>query len=196
MKFSIRALDARPVFWIMMIILLMTMFLNKALPSLLFLRRFPIKQRMAGGILLSSRLSLIIAASQITVQIGALSSVTANGLILLAIVTCLVSPMFFSRMIDGFIPSESPLNPVSEIKLDTNALPEGWVVGTVEVRSRKVGSIPMRSLHLPQDVLFVSIMRGDERIIPRGHTTLEQFDVIQVLGNPDSIYRIRNQLED
>ena len=193
MKFSIQALNARPVFWVMMIVLLMTMFLNKVLPSLLFLRRFPIKQQIAGGMLLSSRLSLIIAASQIAVQIGALSSATANGLILLAIVTCLVPPMIFSRMIDGFTPAEPPLHPISEIKLDMNTLPEGWVVGTVEVRSRN--SIPLRSLHLPQDVLFVSIVRGDERIIPRGHTTLEQFDVVQVLGNPVSIYYIRSQLE-
>lgn len=195
MKFSIQALDSRPVFWIMMIVLLMTMFLNKLLPSFFFLRRFPIKQRMAGGVLLSSRLSLIIAASQIAVQIGALSSATANGLILLAIVTCFVSPMVFSRMIGGFTPSELPVQSIPEIKLDTHTLPEGWVVGTVEVRSRRVDSIPMRSLRLPQDVLFVSLIRGGERIIPRGHTILEQFDVVQMLGNPDSIRRVRNQLE-
>ncbi len=195
MKFSIQALDYHPVFWLMMMVLLMTMFLNKVLPSLYFLRRFPVQQRLAGGMLLSSRLSLIIAASQIAVQIGALSSATANGLILLAIVTCLVSPLLFSRMIRGFVPSELPLQSIPEIKLDTHTLPDGWVVGTVEVRSRLVDSTPMRSLRLPQDVLFVSIIRGDERIIPRGHTILEQFDVVQVLGHPDSIRRIRRQLE-
>ncbi len=195
MKFSIQALDSRPVFWIMMIVLLLTMFLNKVLPSLYFLRRFPIKQRLAGGMLLSSRLSLIIAASQIAVQIGALNSATANGLILLAIVTCLVSPLMFNRLIGGFTPSDLPLPSISEIKLGTNTLPEGWVVGSVEVRSRKVDSTPMRSLRLPQDVLFVSIIRGDERIIPRGHTILEQFDVVQVLGHPESIRRIKSQLE-
>lgn len=195
MNLSVQALDSSPVFFIMTAVLLVTMFLNKTLPSLLFLRSFPIKQRIAGGMLLSSRLSLIIAASQIAVQIGALSVTTASGLTLLAIMTCLVSPTLFSRMIRSFSPAKSALPPVSEIRLDANTLPEGWVVGTVEVRSRQVNAIPMRSLQLPQDVLFVSLLRGGERIIPRGHTTLEQFDIVQVLGNPESIYRIRSQLE-
>ncbi len=196
MKFNVQALNARPGFWIMMIAFLITMFLNKLIPSLYFLRRFSLPQRIAGGMLLGSNLSVIIAASQIAVQIGALGSATANGLIVLAMITCIVSPMVFSRIISRFTPSKLTLQIIHEIKLDTNTLPEGWIVSTIEVRSRKINSTPMRSLRLPQDVLFVSIIRGDERIIPRGHTILQQFDVVQVLGNPDSIHHIRNRLEE
>lgn len=195
MQFNVKSLDVNPVFWITMAVMLITMFLNKVLPAMYFLRTYPVRQRFAGGMLLSSRLSLIIAASQIAAQIGALSRPTANGLVLLAIVSSLVSPAAFNRLIRRFRPVQPTSAPATEITLDTSTLPEGWVIGSVEVRSRNFDNIPMRALRLPQDVLFVSIIRGDERIIPRGHTTLEQFDVVQVMGDPESIYHIRTQLE-
>lgn len=195
MKFSVQALHGRLAFWVMMGILFLGMFLNKVLPALYFLRRYPIQQRVAGGMLMSARLSLIIAASQIAAQIGALSNATANGFVLLAVLSCLISPAVFNRIIRRFTPdaSEEPANAV--ITLDTDTLPPDWVVGTLEVRSRKFDSIPMRNMWLPQDVLFVSIVRGEECIIPRGHTVIEQFDVIQMLGHPDSIHRLRSELE-
>lgn len=195
MQFNLQALDANPVFWITMTVMLAVMFMNKVFPALYFLRAFPLRQRFAGGMLLSARLSLIIAASQIATRIGALTRPTANGLVLLAIVSSLVSPAAFSRLIRRFKPAEPTSRMATQITLDTSTLPEGWVISSVEVRSRNFDSIPMRALRLPQDVLFVSIIRGEERIIPRGHTTLEQFDVVQVMGHPESIYRIRTKLE-
>lgn len=73
LKFSVHSLAAETNFWLMLAVMLVGMYLNKTLPALVFMRRFPVQQRFAGGVLLSARLSLIIAASQIGSQIGVLT---------------------------------------------------------------------------------------------------------------------------
>lgn len=195
LKFNLKAFDTHAVFWITLLILFVTMYVNKLAPSLYFFRRHPIPQRLAGGMILSSRLSLVIAASQIATQIGALTQATANGFILLAVVTCLLSPAMFSRLIRKSKPATPTVKPSSVITLDKETLPDDWVVEQFEVRSHRLADMPLRRLRLPQDVLFVSIIRGDECIIPRGHVVLEQFDTVQVMGHPDSLVKVRAQLE-
>jgi Trk K+ transport system NAD-binding subunit len=53
---------------------------------------------LAGGALLSSRLSLIIAVSAIGLQLGSIDAATNSAIILVAIVTSTVSPLLFNRI--------------------------------------------------------------------------------------------------
>ena len=53
---------------------------------------------MGGGVLLSSRLSLIIAASAIALDIGLVSEVVNSDIVLLAIITCTLAPFLFNRI--------------------------------------------------------------------------------------------------
>ncbi|MBW2731267.1 MAG: cation:proton antiporter [Deltaproteobacteria bacterium] len=73
-------------------------YLVKLLPALLLQRIFGWREALAGGFLLSSRLSLIIAASAIALQVGAVDEATNAAIILVAVVTCTVSPWFFSHL--------------------------------------------------------------------------------------------------
>jgi Kef-type K+ transport system membrane component KefB/Trk K+ transport system NAD-binding subunit len=56
------------------------------------------RDTLAGGILLSSRLSLVIAVSAIGLELGAVDEATNSAIILVAIITTSVSPLVFSRM--------------------------------------------------------------------------------------------------
>ena len=66
--------------------------------STLFRVSFSWRETLAGGALLSSRLSLIIAVSAIGLQLGSIDSATNSAIILVAIVTSTVSPLLFNRI--------------------------------------------------------------------------------------------------
>ncbi len=79
-------------------LLLLTLFLVKIVPSLLWARLFGRRKSMAAGFLMSSRLSLIIAASAIGLQLGVITSGINASFILMAVLTCLLSPLIFNWM--------------------------------------------------------------------------------------------------
>ena len=70
----------------------------KILPALLLRLRFTWRETFAGGMLLSSRLSLIIAVSAIALDIGAINEAVNAAVILVAVITCTVSPMAFNAI--------------------------------------------------------------------------------------------------
>jgi Trk K+ transport system NAD-binding subunit len=73
-------------------------FVVKMIPALLLKFQFNWRQTLGGGMLLSSRLSLIIAASSIALGIGLISETVNSDIILLAIITCTISPFLFNRI--------------------------------------------------------------------------------------------------
>jgi Kef-type K+ transport system membrane component KefB len=77
-------------------LLLLTLFLIKIIPSLLWVRVFGRRKAMAAGFLMSSRLSLIIAASAIGLQLGVITPGINASFILMAVLTCLLSPVTFN----------------------------------------------------------------------------------------------------
>jgi len=71
----------------------------KLVAALAYRLQFSWRETFAGGFLLSSRLSLIIAAAAIASEIGAISQAVNSAIILVAVVTCTISPMLFNRLI-------------------------------------------------------------------------------------------------
>lgn len=88
---SLRSTEA--IIWIPALIAVA--FVVKIVPALHMVRHFGWRQALAGGFLLSARLSLIAAAAQIGVQIGALPQTFADAIILVAIFTSMVAPILF-----------------------------------------------------------------------------------------------------
>ena len=70
----------------------------KLAPALIYRVRYSWRETLAAGTLLSSRLSLIIAAAAIGLQLGAISDAVNSAIILVAIITCTVSPILFNRL--------------------------------------------------------------------------------------------------
>jgi len=87
--------------------LLVVLFIVKILPSMIWARLFGFRRALAGGFLMSSRLSLIIAASAIGLEMGVITEGINASFILMAVVTCLLSPIIFNALNPGNILSGS-----------------------------------------------------------------------------------------
>jgi len=79
-------------------LLLISLYLVKVIPSFLWVRLFGRRRAIAGGFLMSSRLSLIIAASTIGLGLGVITEGINASFIMMAVVTCLISPMVYNNL--------------------------------------------------------------------------------------------------
>ena len=110
--FNLAALVSSKTALVLVPLLLLSAALVKLLPSLVFKSSFNWKQTLAAGTLLSSRLSLIIAASAIGLRIGVISEPFNAAIILVAIVTVVVAPPLFVKLVP---PEESREEPATII---------------------------------------------------------------------------------
>ncbi len=97
-NFNLHALMASKNALVLVPVLLLLAYAVKLLPALVYRLRFTWRDALAAGFLLSSRLSLIIAAAAIALRIGAISEAVNAGIIFVAVVTCTLSPIMFGRL--------------------------------------------------------------------------------------------------
>ncbi|MEA3335699.1 MAG: monovalent cation:proton antiporter family protein [Chloroflexota bacterium] len=98
-RFDLPALLSSASALVLFPILLLIAYLVKVVPSMILRRHYSTRQSVAAGFLLSSRLSLIIAASAIGLRLGLISDAINADIVLVAIVTSTLSPAIFSRLI-------------------------------------------------------------------------------------------------
>lgn len=98
-EFNLRALFGSREALLLVPVLVGISYLVKMVPALLLRTRYSWRDSLAGGALLSSRLSLIIAASAIALEIGAITEAVETDIILDAILTTTFSPMIFNRLL-------------------------------------------------------------------------------------------------
>ncbi len=82
--------------FVILITLLLFLYLVKVLPSLIWSRVLGFKSSITSGILLSTRLSLIIAAAEIGKQLALISSQMYTVIVIAAIFTSIISPFIYS----------------------------------------------------------------------------------------------------
>ncbi len=79
--------------------LVVAAFAVKCLPGLLFpLFGRPLRQGVLAGVLLSSRLSLVVAAASVGLAEGLVSPAVKDSVVLLALITCLSGPTLFKAL--------------------------------------------------------------------------------------------------
>jgi trk system potassium uptake protein TrkA len=74
-------------------------YLVKSVPALIYRLEYSWRETLAASVLLSSRLSLIIAASAIGLELGIISDAVNSAVILVAVITCILSPILFNRLL-------------------------------------------------------------------------------------------------
>ncbi|MEJ2168389.1 MAG: monovalent cation:proton antiporter family protein [Desulfobacterales bacterium] len=79
-------------------VLAVTAYLVKILPALLFRTAYTWRESISAGMLLSARLSLIIAASAIGLKLGVITDAVNSAIILIALITCTLSPLLFRAL--------------------------------------------------------------------------------------------------
>lgn len=83
---------------LMIPILIVGLFISKLLPSLVLRKWYPRNIVLGSAILLTSTLSLVIAAAQIGEKLGIISPSLSASLILSAVITCIFAPILFKKM--------------------------------------------------------------------------------------------------
>ncbi|RJP50831.1 MAG: hypothetical protein C4586_05325 [Anaerolineaceae bacterium] len=84
--------------WILLPILLVAAFAIKVVSALVFRFAYSWRESLSSGLLLSSRLSLIIAASAIGVRFGVIGESTNAAFILIAALTAMIAPLGFNAL--------------------------------------------------------------------------------------------------
>jgi len=97
-NFDVQALlEDRTALWLVPLLVFFA-FAVKIVPSLLLSKFYGRRNAIAAGVLLSSRLSLIIAASAIGLRIGVITPEVNTAIILVAIITCVASPAIYAKL--------------------------------------------------------------------------------------------------
>nr|WP_302050530.1 cation:proton antiporter [Sphingobium chlorophenolicum] len=96
LKFDIPALLGSPRALLLVPGFVAVAFANKIIPSLLLAPVHGRRKALAAGILLSARLSLIVAASDIATRIGVLDTATNAAMVLVAIISAALAPLLFN----------------------------------------------------------------------------------------------------
>jgi len=97
-QFDLQAFLSNPDAWLLLPILLFAAFAIKIISALVFKFAYSWRETLSSGMLLSARLSLIIAASAIGVRLGAITESTNAAIILIAALTAMVAPMGFNTL--------------------------------------------------------------------------------------------------
>jgi Kef-type K+ transport system membrane component KefB len=98
-RFDLPALLSSPETLLLAPILLAIAYAIKLVSGLVFSLNYDWRKTVGAGLLLSSRLSLIIAAAAIGMDLGAITEGVNADIILLAIITCTASPLLFNRLV-------------------------------------------------------------------------------------------------
>ena len=98
-NFDLRAVLSSTQTLLLFPLLLIMAYGIKLLPAQIFRLSYDGRRAVGAGLILSSRLSLIIAASTIGVDMGLVSPSVNSVIILLAIVTCTLSPLLYNRIV-------------------------------------------------------------------------------------------------
>ena len=82
-------------------ILLIVAYLVKIVPSMIYIPQYGGRKALGIGILISARLSLIIAAAQVGEEMGLLNSSLKSAIILVGVITSIISPILFKKTFPG-----------------------------------------------------------------------------------------------
>jgi Trk K+ transport system NAD-binding subunit len=79
-------------------LIIIAAYLVKFIPALLYRLEYSWRETAAAGVLLSARLSLIIAAAAIGLRLAVISEAVNAAIILVAVITCTASPILFNLL--------------------------------------------------------------------------------------------------
>lgn len=95
---NIPSLIKEPKLLIIIPLLIVAFIISKLIPVMFIRRWFDMKTTIASAFLLTSTLSLVIAAAKISERLNAISAETSGILILSAVITCVFVPIIFKKM--------------------------------------------------------------------------------------------------
>ena len=97
-NFDLPALTASPASFILVPVLIVMAYGVNFISALILRFRFSWKETFGAGVLLSARLSLIVAAAAIALEMEAITPAVNSAIIIMALATCIASPLIYNRL--------------------------------------------------------------------------------------------------
>ncbi len=97
--FNFRALLHDPKALLLLPLLFVATYLFKGLPALLLRFAYPWRETWAGALMLTTQMSVTVAATEVGVRIGAISNGVGTAIILVAMLTSVLSPIGFGKLL-------------------------------------------------------------------------------------------------
>ncbi|WP_307893913.1 monovalent cation:proton antiporter family protein [Bacillus swezeyi] len=172
-KLDIWSLFENPKILIMIPLLFVALLISKVLPALLLKKWYDTKTVLASGFLLTSTLSLVIAATTIGERIGVIDAQMSGALILVAVITCIITPIGFKKLMPK-AESETEKKTISFIGANQMTLPV-----TLELSSEEYH---VRILHVHQEKKEEKLADSvfDVEMLPDyEYSTLQSFNVFE-----------------
>jgi Kef-type K+ transport system membrane component KefB len=163
-EFNIGALFESPQAMLLLPLLVAGAYAVKVIPALLFRLTASWREALAGGFLLASHLSLIIATAAIASSLGLISEAVNAAIILLAVISVTLSPTIFNRL-------------VPEKVLDRRR-------GIIVIGQDQLAEFLIERLD-PEDEPITVICPDDSRI-----ESFQNLDIAMVTGCPDFVESI------
>ncbi|TDL95426.1 sodium:proton antiporter [Macrococcus brunensis] len=107
---NIRELLKDPSILLIIPILFVIFFLTKVIPLSVLMKWYDKKTVLASSFLLTSTLSLVIVSAKLAEQLGTISNTLSGTMILSAIITCVIVPVFFKKLFPVEISEERIIN--------------------------------------------------------------------------------------
>ncbi|WP_077310161.1 monovalent cation:proton antiporter family protein [Terribacillus halophilus] len=105
-EMDLRSLLTDPQILMLIPLLLVALLVSKIVPVLYLRRWYDWRSVISAGTILTSTLSLVIAAAAIGERIGVIDSKMEGALILVAVISCIVTPWFFKRFYVRYVETE------------------------------------------------------------------------------------------
>ncbi|OMP67084.1 monovalent cation:proton antiporter family protein [Domibacillus epiphyticus] len=97
-ELNIWTLFGDPQLLLLIPLLLLALFISKVVPMLYLRRFYDMKSVIASSFLLTSTLSLVIAAAKIAEELGVITTELSGTFILVAVIACIITPVIFKKM--------------------------------------------------------------------------------------------------
>lgn len=172
-KLDIWSLFGNPKILVMIPLLFVALLISKVVPVLFLKKWYDMKTVLASGFLLTSTLSLVIAATTIGERIGVIDAQMSGALILVAVITCIITPTGFKKLMPK-TESEKEKKTITFIGANQMTLPvtlelspEDYHVRILHVRQEK------KEEKLADPVFDVEVLPDYE------YETLQSFGVFQ-----------------
>lgn len=199
-RFDIQSLLADRGSLLLVPILVVFAFAVKVIPSLLLARFYGKKNAIAAGFLLSSRLSLIIAASAIGLRLGVITDEINTAIILVAIITCVVSPAVYAKLRGA--PQEGERHAVDLDALIGHVVKKKSAINALELQLIEIDSDHIPSVightlgesHLRDrtGLTLIAIVREDGSVVdnPGSEYVVASDDGLVLIGTAEQVERM------
>ena len=198
-RFDVQSLFGDPASLVLVPLLVVFAFVVKVVPSLLLKPFFGKRNAIAAGFLISSRLSLIIAASAIGLRLGVITPEINTAIILVAIITCIASPAIYSSIRGKVEADAAKKTHLDGLLGHVIARPDAEALGLelVEIDAVKFPTLVGKTLaesRLRQEtgMTLIAVVQEDGTMVnnPPRDFVIEEPDMLFLVGNEEQIHKM------